>query len=72
MHLIRATLVFTQQKTKFTRIFGAKPQFLKENWGFFIWFNFLHRDIALYWCDNKNNIAFSLAKKTQPWGKLGR
>lgn len=40
MHLIRANLVFTQQKTKFTRIFGAKSQFLKENWDFFMGFNF--------------------------------
>lgn len=72
MHLIRANLVFTQQKTKFTRIFGAKSQFLKENWDFFMGFNFLHRYIALYWCGNKMTLLFLVAKKTQPWGKLGR
>lgn len=58
MHLIRANLVFTQQKTKFTRIFGAKSQFLKET-GIFLWgLIFLHRYIALYWCGNKMTLLF--------------
>ena len=73
MHLIGASLVFLSSELNLPANFGEKPQFLKENWGFFMGFD----HFTLFYCTIlvqllKNQIALPLAKKNPTLGKVGQ